>query len=487
MKSKAVKGVAWSFVGNIANKVIQFVISMILARLLTPSDYGLIGMLGFFIGIASTFIDSGFSSALIQYKDRRDEDYCTVFYVNFGMSLVMYGLLYLCAPLIAEFYDQPILVSIVRVYCLTLVIGALTAINSTRLTIELNYKLSNLIGTAAAFMSGLVGIVCAYSGWGVWALIAQQLAAGVIRGVLLFYYVRWLPGLVFSIKSFKRFFSYGSKLLVSGLIHSAYAQMYPLVIGKQFNAADLGYVTRAQGFNDVAAGTMNNILGSVAFPVLSKIQDDDAKLLAIYDKYIQISAFAVFPLVLFLCGIAKPMILLLLTDKWAPSILLLQILSVGFLWDGIIKINLNLLYVKGRTDLVLRLEIIKKTIAFLILITSVIIGNLYMFCIGMSVYGTIALYLNTIYTKKLLNFGFVKQMRQIRPYLETSVVIMLVALFFSWIVPNNLLSLFISTVVCVPLYFTICYYRRLYALAQAVDIIAPRLGKFGVWIKSKVS
>lgn len=486
LKSKAVNGVAWSFVGSMANRVIQFVVSMILARLLTPSDYGLIGMLGFFIGIASSFIDSGFSSALIQYQERQNKDYCTVFYVNFGMSLLMYGLLYLCAPLIADFYNQPALVSIIRAYCLTLIIGAMTAINGVRLTIDLNYKLSNVIGSTAALLSGIVGVLCAYSGFGVWALVAQQLSASLIRMVLMFYHVRWFPSWEFSVQSFKRFFAYGSKLLMSGLIHNVYAQMYPLVIGKQFTAADLGYVARAQGFNDMAAGTMNGILGSVAFPVLTKLQDDEEKLLHVYDKYIQLSAFAVFPIVLFLCGIAKPLILFLLTDKWAASILLLQILSINYLWDGIIKINLNLLYVKGRTDLVLRLEIIKKTIAFCILLTSVFIGNLVVFCIGMSVYGTIALYLNTIYTKRLLNFGFVKQMKQIWPYLFASLIIMAVALFISWAVPYSLISLILSTTICVPLYFIICYYRRLYALNQAVEILAPKMGKLGEWLIDKV-
>lgn len=487
LKSEAVKGVAWSFVGSMTNKAIQFVVSMILARLLTPADYGLIGMLGFFIGIATTFIDSGFSSALIQYKDRQNKDYCTVFYVNLGMSLLMYGILYISAPYIAVFYNQPILVEIVRIYCLTMLIGAFTAINSIQLTISLNYKLSNIIGSSSALISGGIGVICAYARWGVWALVAQQMSAVVIKTILMLYYVRWLPSIEFSITSFKRFFSYGSKLLVSGLIHTAYSQMYPMVIGKQFNASDLGYVSRAQGFNDMAAGTMNTILGSVAFPVLSKVQDDDEILLRIYNKYVQLSAFAVAPIAFFLCGIAKPLILFLLTDKWAPSILLMQILCANYLWDGIIKINLNLLYVKGRTDLVLRLEIIKKTIAFMILICSIIIGDLVVFCVGMSVYSLIALYLNTIYTKKLLNFGFAKQMRQIWPYLRASLIIMAIALFLSWSIPYSFLSLVVSTLVCIPLYFFICYKQRLYALTEAVNIIAPKAGRLGQWMKSKVA
>jgi len=486
LKSKAVKGVAWSFMGSMANKVIQFVVSMILARLLTPADYGLIGMLGFFIGIADTFIDSGFSSALIQYKDRQNKDYCTVFYVNFGMSVLMYGILYVCAPAIANFYNQPILIEIIRIYSLTLIIGSLAAINSIQLTIDINYRLSNIIGSSAALLSGIIGVICAYSGWGVWALVAQQMSAAAIRTILMLYYVRWFPKLEFSWASFKRLFSYGSKLLVSGLIHSAYANLYPMIIGKELSASDVGYVTRARGFNEVSAGTVNKILSSVAFPVLSRVQDEDEILLRVYNKYLQMSAFAVAPIVFFLIGIAKPLILFLLTDKWAPSIILMQILSLNYLWDGIIKINLNQLYVKGRTDLVLRLEIIKKSIAFGIMIITALIGNLIIFCLGMALYSLIALYLNTIYTKKLLNYGFLKQMREIMPYMSASFVIMAIALFFSWAIPNSFISLVTSSIVCIPLYILICYKKRCYALTETVNLIAPRTGRFGQWLKSKI-
>lgn len=487
LKGKTVRGAAWSFAGSMANKGIQFVVSLLLARMLTPADYGLIGMLGFFIGIAGTFIDSGFSSALIQYKDRQNKDYCTVFYVNLGMSLLMYGLLYLTAPLIADFYDQPLLTDIIRVYSLTFLIGAFSTINSITLTINLNYKLSNIIGTISALLSGLIGIICAFSGMGVWSLVVQQMSAAVIRMVLLLYKVRWFPNLEFSVASFKRFFAYGSKLLVSGLIHTAYSNMYPLIIGKVFSAKDLGYVSRAQGFNETTGGTIFGILGNVAFPVLTRVQDDDDTLMRLYGKYIQIAAFSVFPIIFFIAGIAKPMILFLLTDKWAPSILLLQILSLGYVWDGIIRINLSLLYVKGRTDLVLRLEIIKKSIAFLIMVITALIGNLTVMCVGMSVYGAIALYLNTIYTKKLLNFGFIKQMKQVCPYLSASLLISALALFFSWVIPHSLVSLTVSTLVCLPLYIWICYKRKLYALHEIVQIVAPQAGKFGQWMLSKIN
>lgn len=483
LKSKAVKGVAWSFIGTYANKLIQFCISLVLARLLTPADYGLIGMLGFFMGLAGTIVDSGFSNALIQFKDRSNTDFCTVFYINCGLSILMYSILSLTAPIIADFYNQPQLTSIIRVYSLTLMIGALSAINNVRLTIDLKFKTSTIVTTSSALLSGCIGLVFAFAGYGVWSLIFQQLSAGVIKTILLFYYVRWIPQLVFSIKSFKRLFGYGSKLLASGLIHAAYTNMYPLVIGKQFHASDLGYVARAQGFNEMAAGTINSVLSNVAFPVLSKVQNDDNHLLEVYEKYIKLSAFAICPIILFLCGIAKPLILLLLTEKWAPSIILLQILGLSYIWDGITKINLNLLYVKGRSDLFLRLEIIKKTIAFIILIGSVMIGNLIVFCIGMTLYSCIALYLNTVYTKKILNFGFIKQMKQIFPYLFFSIIIMAIALVFSNVIKHLLLSLVISCIVCIPTYVILCRVSNQYALYEVVNIITPKLGRVGIKIQ----
>ena len=486
IKSKAVKGVAWSFVGNSANRIIQFVISLILARLLTPADYGLIGMIGVFMGLANTFIDSGFSSALIQYKDRSNVDYCTVFYVNFGMSLLMYGLLAVSAPWIADFYNEPRLVAIIRVYCLTLIIGSLAAINGIILTIDLNFKKGTIISTVSALLSAGVGLIFAFTGFGVWALVFQQLAASLIRCVLLLYMSRWFPSLVFSIKSFKRLFSFGSKLLASGLLHTVYSNLYPLIIGKKFSASDLGYVSRAQGFNDIIASNLTTVLTSAAFPILSKIQDDDERLLRAYGGYIKMSAFTVFPLVMFLCGVAKPLILFLLTEKWAPSILLMQILSFSYLWLGIVQINLNLLYVKGRSDLVFRLEIIKKSIAIGILIITTIIGNLTIMCLGMTIYSFIALYLNTIYTKRLLNYGFMTQIKQIWPYLFYSLIVMGEGLFFSWLIDNSLLSLIVSTVVCVTTYTILCYVTKQYALVQTIEIVAPKLGRFGQWLKCKV-
>lgn len=486
LKQKTVSSVAWSFVGTMSGKFIQFIITMVLARILSPSDYGLVGMISFFIAIAACFIDSGFTNALIRYKERTELDYNTVFYINLGMSIIMYAVLYVCAPFIADFYDQPLLKQIVRIHSIILIIGSIGAINSIRLVIELKFKLRNVIGIIASIVSGIVGIICAYYGLNVWSLIISQIVCSIILTSLYIYTERWYPQLIFSIESFKKLFGYGSKILGSNILNSAYTEMYPLVIGKQFNAADLAYVSRAQGMNEVAGGTMSGILASVAFPVLSRIQNDNEQLLRAYSRYLQISIFMIAPIVLFLCGVAKPTILIFLTEKWSPSIVLMQILASIQILNTISKININLLYVKGRSDLVFRLEVIKKSVAIIILVVSIFIGNLIVYCIGMVLYALIALYFDTTYTKKILNFGFSKQVKMIWPYIWRSILIMILALISSIVIDDSLLSLIVSVITCVPIYIYSCKYSKLYALKETIYMISPKLGRIGLKLQNWV-
>lgn len=471
IKNKAVTGVVWSFVEQFAGQLIQFVISIILARILVPTDYGLIGMLGFFMAISNVFIDGGFSSALIQKQDRKDSDLNTVFYINIGISTICYIILAVFAPCIAEFFKQSQLTSIIRVYCLTLVIGGLSGINTTLLTINVDFKTKSKISISSAILSGIIGIICAYKGLGVWALVIQALSSGIITLILNFYFVRWFPKLEFSIKSFKILFSYGSKLLASSLIASAYTNVYSLVIGKQFESSILGYFSRAQGFTNLTSNNVNNILSRVSFPILSKVQDNDETLLRIYEKYIQMSAFIIFPIVLLLCGISHPLVISLLTEKWAPCIGLLRILCFSCLWNGIIDINLNLLKVKGRTDLVLKLEIIKKIIAVLILIVSVLFDNIYAICLGLALYSFIALYLNTLYSKRILDLGFLRQFRLFFPYLFLSLFTMGVAFLISYLIPSLILALVGSLIVCPVIYIISAKMFHLYALSECTNII----------------
>ena len=474
LKDKATKGVIWSAVERYSLQGVQFLLQLIIARKLTPHDYGLIGMLAIFMALSQVFIDGGFSNALIQKKDRTEKDYCTVFYINAGISVFIYMLLFFGAPLIASFYNQPLLTPITRIYSLNLIINSFAAVNKVKLTVNVDFKTLSKISLGAALLSGAAGIACAYNKMGVWSLVVQQLLNSIITMLLSFYYVKWRPALQFSKDSFHRLFKFGSKLLIASIIHSLYENLYNLFIGKKFTSATLGLFTRAQQFTNFAGSNVSAILKRVSFPVLSEIQDDDERLMSAYKKYIKTSTWATFPMTLGLCGIAQPMVIVLLTDKWAGCIPYLQILCFGMLWDCVTLVNLNLLYVKGHSDWVLRLEIIKKSIAFTILFIS--LGfNMYVICLGKALYSIIALYLNTYYTKKLFNYGFWAQMKDLLPQLSLSLLMLGCCLLVSNVIPDPTIALIASLSTGVLVYIGGSHLFKLYGYVELCQIIRTKL------------
>lgn len=478
VKGMAVHGVMWTMVEKYSGQIIQFAISVILARILTPDEYGLIGMLAVFMGISNVFIDGGFSAALIQLKDRSGRDVSTVFYINVAMALLIYAALALSAPAIAGFYAQPSLTPIVRVYCLTLIINALASTSQTLLAIDIDFKTTTKISLTAALISGAIGVAMAYGGWGVWALVWQSLASAVISCTLSFWFVRWWPKEGFSTDSFRRLFSFSSKLFVATLISAVYDNFFGVLIGKKFSSAALGFYNRAYQFNQLLNNNVTSVLGRVSYPLLSKIQNEDERLMGIYRRYIQISAFLTFPLLLLLCGVAKPLILLLLTDKWAPSIILLQVLTLGFMWDGVIVSNINLIKVKGRSDLVLKLEVVKKCFAFAVCGASLFFKSVLAICIAKAIYGFIALYLNTYYTKKLLGYGFASQFKEYSPYLLASLLVLAISLACSHFIANNAVALTLGVVLGMGSYLLICRRFNLYAYTETVNILRPVFSRF---------
>ena len=477
LKSTAVKGVFWTMVENYSNQIVQFAIYIILARLLTPSEYGLIGMLAIFMGISSVFIDGGLSSALIQCKKRTPSDFSTVFIINVIIAVLFYTILALSAPWIAKFYNQSILCPILRIYGLSLIISSLGSTSRAKLVIKLDFKKTTKITLCSSVISGILGISCAYAGMGVWALVVQLLSSAIFNVLMTFYFVRWIPKDGFSKTSFHKLFSFSSKLFAATLISNIYDNITGAVIGKEFNAAALGYYTRAYNFNTLVNSAVTNVLGRVSYPLLSQIQDQKERLTTIYKKYIQMSAFLTFPLLMLLCGIAKPLILFLLTDKWEQSILMLQILAIGFMTDGVIISNLNLIKVTGRSDFVLKLEVIKKTIAFSILGISIMLDSVIAICVGKMIYGYVALYLNSHYTKKLLGYGFIDQIKDYWMYYVASALIMLIGLFISHFINKSLLALAIAIPVCLGTYIFICSRFKLYAYCQMKEILNPYLSK----------
>ena len=421
LKQKTVSGIMWSAIERFSLQGVQFIIQIILARLLLPSDYGMIGMLAIFLQVAQVFIDSGFTNALIQKKDRTEEDFATVFYFNILVAVLFYGILFFSASLIADFYNMPTLVLVIRFIALSLIINALSAIHRTKLIISVNFKTQSKISLGAAFISGVIGIWMAYVGCGVWALVWQTLLNSIILTILFYCLVHWKPLHTFSKSSFERLFNFGSKLLISSLINTVYRNLYTIVIGKKFSVVELGYYTRAEQFAIFPSNNLNALVSRVAYPILSSIQDDDKCLTNAYRNYIRLSSYIIFPLMVGLLVLANPIISLLLTDKWSGVVILLQILCLDWMFDHLSQINLNLLWVKGRSDLSLRLEIIKKTIAIFILFVSIPFG-LEVMCWGRVIYSLIATYLNTYYTNSLIDLTLKLQVKDVFPSLILSFI-----------------------------------------------------------------
>ena len=434
LKQKTTKGLLWSSVERFSNQGVQFVFSIILARLLSPSDFGIIAMITIFFAIAQSFVDSGFSNALVRKTTRREEDLSTCFYFNIGVGIIAYIVLFLIAPLVANFYNQPILSPIIRITGLGVILNSLCVVQQALFTIKIDFKSQAKITLSATVISGIVGIILAYQGYGIWALVWQGVASSIVRMGLLWFMSKWRPTTGFSKSSFNYLFGYGSKLLASGLLDTIYNNIYPIVIGKFYTPAQLGNYSRALSFAQLPSSNITSILQRVTFPVLSTIQDDMPRLQANYRRLLKLSAFIVFPLMTGLAAVAFPMIRIILTPKWEGCSLYLQIICFALMWYPVHAINLNLLQVKGRSDLFLRLEIIKKIVGVCIMCITIPLGITAM-CIGMVVSSLISLFINTYYTGKLINIGYLKQMKDVLPILIVSlimgIVVYITILFFT--------------------------------------------------------
>lgn len=419
LKRETFKGTIWSSIERFSVQGISFIVMIIMARVLTPNDYGLVGMLTIFIAISQALIDSGFSQALIRKQDRSETDNSTVFYFNIAVGGILYLILFSCAPLIARFYDEPILVPLTRVISLSVLINSFVVVQRALLTVKIDFKTQAKASLTASVVSGAVGIIMVYTGWGVWSIVWYQITNLLINAILLWIFSKWRPTWQYSWSSFHELFGFGSKLAISAIIDTLYQNIYIIVIGKVFKAADLGYYTRAQQFAAFPSSNLTGIIQRVTFPVLCTIQDDDERLRNVYRRFLRMSAFIVFPLMIGLAAVAHPLVVILLKEQWAFTAILLQIICFSMMWHPIHAINLNLLQVKGRSDLFLKLEIWKKCVGVAILCTTVPFGLVAM-CFGAIASSIISLIINTYYTGKLIDIGFFKQMRDLMPTLAYS-------------------------------------------------------------------
>lgn len=471
LKTQTVRGVWWSFLEKYSTQGVAFLVTIVMARHVTPGEYGLIGMLAIFMALAQVFIDGGFANALIQKEVRTETDFSTVFWINVSIGFLSYLLLFAGAPAIAAFYNQDILVPITRIYGLNLILSSLSAVNKVKLTVDINFKTQLKISLISALTSGIAGITCAVNDCGVWSVVVQSNVAAAMNAILCFVFVRWKPSLTFSKESFNSLFRFGSKLLAAQIISTVYVNLYNLVIGKKYTKEEVGLYSKAGLFVQMVSTHLTSVMTRVSFPVLSRVQNDDEKLMGAYRTFIGMVAFIVFPVALGFCGVARPLIVSLITDKWLGCVPFIQILVFAYLCDGITIVNLNLLYVKGKSNIVLRLEIIKKSIAVILLFIALRYG-VKAICLSQVLYAVIALILNTTNTKKLLNYGFLSQIRDLFPYFICSLVMMSAAFGLDYLIDNDWIVLGICLIICPFIYLLLCYLFRLSALNEMALIVS---------------
>ncbi|MGB8953602.1 MAG: MOP flippase family protein [Candidatus Aminicenantales bacterium] len=475
LRSKTLHALSWSFLESVGLQGVRFIIGIVLARLLFPEQFGLIGMLMIFMALAQSFLDSGFGAALIQKRDVTQLDTCSIFYFNIVVGLAAAGLLCLVAPWIAAFYKQPILTPLTRALSLEIVINSFGLIQGVIFTKQLNFKILTKVSLIASTLSGLLGVALATVGFGVWSLVVQQVSRALFRTICLWFFSSWRPAMIFSFSALRKMFGFGSRLLFSDLLNRLFDNIYLLVIGKLFSATDLGFFTRAKTFQEIPQNTLAGIVGRVTFPVFSSIQDDPARLKKGLKKALTVLVLVNFPMMIGLAVVARPLVLVMLTEKWAPCIPYLQLFCVAGVLYSLHVINLNLLMALGRSDLFLRLEIIKKA---LIVIN---IAVTWRWGISAMIYGMIAMsliayYLNSYYAGVLIGYSIWEQMRDVFSYLIMA-VLMGIAIYAAGLLPfpNHWIMLVVQIPIGIVLYVCICRLFRLTAFMELWQVVWKRI------------
>ena len=460
LRDKTVRGVGWSFADSILSIGVSFLVGLVLARLLTPDEYGLIGIALIFINVLNSIVDSGLSNALIRKKDATDVDFSTVFIANLVLSLVTFGTLYVIAPSVSRFFGRPELIPLIRVMGSLVLINAFALIQNTVLTKRLDFKTKTKASLISAMVSAVVGIGMAFSGFGVWALVGQALSRQLINTVCLWLLNHWWPRLVFSWQSFKSFWNFGWKLLVSGLIDTTWNELYQVVIGKFYSPASLGQYTRAKQFSQLVSQNITSVVQRVSYPALAEIQDDKDRMTAAYRKVIKTTMFFTVISLFFLGAISEPLIYCLIGPQWQKASTFLPIICLSATLYPLSAINLNMLQVQGRSDLFLKLEIVKKLIAVGPLLAGIFVG-IYWMLIGSIIIGIIAFFLNSYYSGKFLGYSSLMQLKDIAPAYGIALPVALSVYFLKYLPISNYVILPIQIAVGGFLVLTICEKIRL--------------------------
>lgn len=473
LKGKILVSLIWKFLERSGTQGIQFIIQLFLARLLTPKDYGTIALITIFINVAGVFIQSGLSSALIQQKDIDEEDISSVFYTSLGISIVMYMILFFIAPYIADFYKIKELIPIIRVLSITLVIGVFNSIQSAIISRRMEFKKFFYSSLGAIIISGSIGIVLAYKEYGVWALVYQQILSQIATFIILYSTVGWRPKLLYSLKKVKKLFSYGSKILCSSLLDTLYGNLVGLIVGRVYSSTDLAYYNRGDIFPSMIVSNFNGSIQAVIFPALASVQYDRVRVKEIMRRGIMTSSYIVFPAMIGLMVISEPMIRLILTEKWLPSVPYIRVFCLVYALWPIHTANLQAINAIGRSDVFLKLEIIKKIIGVsIILVTSRY--SPYIMALGMAFSGLISSFINSYPNKKLLNYSYIEQIKDIMPSLFIGIIMGILIYIIQLLNYNDSIILFLQIISGGIIYIILSFVFKNQSFIYLLNLIKNR-------------
>ena len=478
LAQKTTNGVVWSTIQRIVVMGVTFISNVVLARILSPEDFGCIAMLMIFIGLSNTFIDSGFGSALIQKKEPTPVDYSTIFYWNLFLSFFLYGVLFFCAPLVAQFYNMDLLTSVLRVQGIVLILNALSIIQQNQLRKKLEFKILALVNIVSSVLSLLIAILTAVYGWGVWSLVAQQLSLSALNAVLFFVVTRWRPLCIFSGQSFRGLFKFGGFILLSNLFSTLSNEIQSLLVGRMFSPATLGLYNQAYRLEGSAANVVSDITNQVTYPVLSSLQDDRDRLKNALKKFIQLPAYICCPIMAFIIVAAKPIIIFIYSEKWVGSTPYLQILCLAGLAVCLQGPANQAITAIGKSKVFFIWTIIKRTLTIILCVAGILIAGMKGLLIG-SVIGTWAVYIiNGFLVERHIGYSLIKQIMDILPYVILSIVIGGLATLLGGFLSLNMYVVAILQLLFISLlYIGVSYLFKFECLTFMVNLINKRIFK----------
>lgn len=472
---KSVSGTIWTLLDIIFNKAIYFIATLVLARLLGPSEFGLIGMIMVFFTIGTTLVDSGLSVSLVRTPNLDDAEYSTVFYMNLAMSLIAYLFVFVIAPFVADFYAQPILESLIRIYCLGFIITALRMIAQAKLVREMNFKKIAILNIPGNIVGVVFGVWMAMNGYRVWSIVGLYLSTQIVATLMYWVFIKWRPKLIFSVEKMKYHWSFGYKLMISAQLNTVFDNIYNILIGKLYSVQSLGYYERAYTLNNYPVSILSGIISKVSLPLLSQISEDKQRTLKVYRKILMLSFFISAPLMLGALVLAKPLFILFLGEQWIPAVPFFQILCLAYILYPIHSLNINILSVYGKSNLFLKLEIIKKVMVVVLVLITVNFG-IYGLVWSSVIASVAALFINTYYSGGLILYHTKDQLKDILPTLMISILMAIVMYFVSVFLSDyvSIVQIVVPAVLGVGVFAILSYITKNESLFNIILLIKKK-------------